>query len=84
MKPDIEAWLPKFVLRLSSGSFCPRHFTVTMLGAIESLMSAVVSDRMSNDKDNPSVELIGQGIANIVSSLFDGLLPALSHRGQRG
>jgi len=48
-------------------------FTVAMLGAIESLMSAVVSDRMSNDKHNPNVELIGQGIANIVSPLFGGL-----------
>ena len=47
--------------------------TVAMLGAIESLMSAVVSDRMSNDKHNPNVELIGQGIANIVSPLFGGL-----------
>jgi sulfate permease, SulP family len=48
-------------------------FTVAMLGAIESLMSAVVSDRMSNDKHNPNVELIGQGIANILSPLFGGL-----------
>ena len=47
--------------------------TVAMLGAIESLMSAVVSDRMSNDKHNPNVELIGQGVANIVSPLFGGL-----------
>ncbi len=47
--------------------------TVTMLGAIESLMSAVVSDRLSNDKHNPNVELIGQGVANIVSPLFGGL-----------
>src|SRR5262249_12891161 len=44
-----------------------------MLGAIESLMSAVVSDRMSNTKHNPNVELVGQGIANIVSPLFGGL-----------
>jgi sulfate permease, SulP family len=48
-------------------------FTVAMLGAIESLMSAVVSDRMSKDKHNPSVELIAQGVANIVSPLFGGL-----------
>jgi SulP family sulfate permease len=48
-------------------------FTVAMLGAIESLMSAVVSDRMSNDKHNPNVELIAQGVANIVSPLFGGL-----------
>ena len=44
-----------------------------MLGAIESLMSAVVSDRMSNDRHNPNVELFGQGVANIFSPLFGGL-----------
>ena len=44
-----------------------------MLGAIESLMSAVVADRMSGDRHNPNVELIAQGIANIVSPLFGGL-----------
>lgn len=48
-------------------------FTVAMLGAIESLMSAVVSDRMSKDKHNPNVELIAQGVANIASPLFGGL-----------
>jgi SulP family sulfate permease len=47
--------------------------TVAMLGAIESLMSAVVSDRMSGDKHNPNVELTGQGVANILSPLFGGL-----------
>jgi sulfate permease, SulP family len=47
--------------------------TIAMLGAIESLMSAVVSDRMSGDKHNPNVELIAQGVANIVSPLFGGL-----------
>jgi SulP family sulfate permease len=47
--------------------------TVAMLGAIESLMSAVVSDRMSGDRHNPNVELIGQGVANMVSPMFGGL-----------
>ncbi len=47
--------------------------TVAMLGAIESLLSAVVSDRMSGTRHNPNVELIGQGVANIVSPLFGGL-----------
>ncbi len=47
--------------------------TVAMLGAIESLMSAVVADRMTGDKHNPNVELIGQGMANIFSPLFGGL-----------
>jgi sulfate permease, SulP family len=47
--------------------------TIAMLGAIESLMSAVVSDRMSGDKHNSNVELVSQGIANILSPLFGGL-----------
>ena len=47
--------------------------TVAMLGAIESLFSAVVSDRMTHDKHNPNVELVAQGVANISSPLFGGL-----------
>lgn len=47
--------------------------TVAMLGAIESLLSAVVSDRMSGDRHNPNVELFAQGVANIASPLFGGL-----------
>jgi SulP family sulfate permease len=47
--------------------------TVAMLGAIESLLSAVVSDRMSGDKHKPNVELFAQGVANVVSPLFGGL-----------
>lgn len=47
--------------------------TVALLGAIESLMSAVVADRMSGDHHNPSAELVAQGLANIFSPLFGGL-----------
>lgn len=47
--------------------------TVALLGAIESLMSAVVADRMTGDKHNPNVELIAQGIANIASPLVGGI-----------
>ena len=47
--------------------------TVAMLGAIESLMSAVVADRMSGDRHNPNVELIAQGVANVASPIFGGL-----------
>ena len=64
--------IPKFRTELIHGLLGPA-FTVAMLGAIESLMSAVVSDRMSNDHHNPNVELVGQGIANIFSPLFGGL-----------
>ncbi len=64
--------IPKFRSDLIHGLLGPA-VTVAMLGAIESLMSAVVADRMSNDRHNPNVELIGQGIANIASPLFGGL-----------
>ncbi|MFZ0952515.1 MAG: SulP family inorganic anion transporter [Candidatus Sulfotelmatobacter sp.] len=64
--------VPRFRADLIHGLLGPA-LTVAMLGAIESLMSAVVSDRMSNDRHNPNVELIGQGVANIISPLFGGL-----------
>jgi SulP family sulfate permease len=47
--------------------------TIAMLGAIESLMSAVVADNMTGDKHNPNVELVAQGVANILSPIFGGL-----------
>src|SRR6202166_828029 len=73
----IPAGLPHFVIpRFHADlihSLLGPALTVAMLGAIESLMSAVVSDRMSNDHHNPNVELIGQGVANLVSPMFGGL-----------
>jgi hypothetical protein len=47
---------------------------------MESLMSAVVADRMGGDRHNPNVELIAQGIANVVSPMFGGL-PATERSG---
>jgi SulP family sulfate permease len=64
--------IPQFHADLLRPLIAPA-ITVAMLGAIESLMSAVVSDRMSGTKHNPNVELIGQGVANIFSPLFGGL-----------
>lgn len=64
--------IPQFHVELLRPLIAPA-ITVAMLGAIESLMSAVVSDRMSGDRHNPNVELMGQGIANIASPLFGGL-----------
>ena len=64
--------IPKFRSDLIHGLLGPA-FTVAMLGAIESLMSAVVSDRMSNDRHNPNVELMAQGVANVFSPMFGGL-----------
>ena len=47
-------------------------FTIALLGAIESLLSAVVADGMSGTRHDSNQELIGQGIANILSPLFGG------------
>ena len=51
----------------------PSAFTVALLCAIESLLSAVVADGMSGDRHNSNVELVAQGIANIASPLFGGI-----------
>lgn len=47
-------------------------FTIALLGAIESLLSAVVADSMAGTKHDSNQELVGQGIANIFSPLFGG------------
>jgi SulP family sulfate permease len=47
-------------------------FTIALLGAIESLLSATVADGMTNTRHDPNQELIGQGIANIAAPLFGG------------
>ena len=64
--------LPAFRADLIGGLIMPA-VTVAMLGAIESLMSAMVADRMSGDRHNSNMELVAQGIANIASPLFGGL-----------
>src|SRR5438874_1226289 len=73
----IPKGLPHFVLPQfhydTARQLLSPALTVAMLGAIESLMSAVVSDKMSHDKHNPNVELIAQGVANIFSPLVGGL-----------
>lgn len=48
-------------------------FIIAILGAIESLLSAVVADGMTTCKHNSNKELIGQGIANMVTPLFGGI-----------
>jgi SulP family sulfate permease len=67
-----DASIPRFEPSLIPVLLRPA-LTVAMLGAIESLMSAVVADRMSGDRHNPNVELVAQGIANIASPIFGGL-----------
>jgi SulP family sulfate permease len=75
-----EFHIPPFDPALITSLISPA-MTVAMLGAIESLMSAVVADRMSeavpgrsdHARHNPNVELIAQGIANVVSPMVGGL-----------
>lgn len=51
----------------------PSAFTIAMLGAIESLLSATVADGITGSRTNSNTELFGQGIANIVTPLFGGI-----------
>ena len=64
--------LPQFRPELIVGLLSPT-LTVAMLGAIESLMSAVVADKMTGRRHNSNVELVAQGLANIASPLVGGL-----------
>ncbi|NOT27233.1 MAG: STAS domain-containing protein [Acidobacteria bacterium] len=68
--PSIQ--LPQFRPELILSLLSPT-LTVAMLGAIESLMSAVVADKMTGGRHNSNVELFAQGIANIASPLVGGL-----------
>ena len=67
-----EFHLPRFRPDLILSLLQPA-ITVAMLGAIESLLSAVVADRMTGDRHNPNVELVAQGVANVMSPLVGGL-----------
>ena len=51
----------------------PAAFTIAMLGAIESLLSAMVADGVIGDRHNSNTELIAQGIANVVVPFFGGI-----------
>ncbi|WP_263367274.1 SulP family inorganic anion transporter [Edaphobacter bradus] len=51
----------------------PSAFTVAMLAAVESLLSAVVADGMTGDRHNSNMELVAQGVANLASPLFGGI-----------
>jgi SulP family sulfate permease len=51
----------------------PNAISLTLLGAIESLLSAVVADSMTGRRHRSNCELVGQGVANIMSGLFGGI-----------
>jgi sulfate permease, SulP family len=63
-------------LRLSFGLFrelAPSAFAIAMLGAIESLLSAVVADGMTGHTHDPDAELVAQGVGNLVAPFFGGI-----------
>jgi SulP family sulfate permease len=63
---------PVFSLELLRDIF-PDAFTIAMLAAIESLLSAVVADGMTGDRHNSNMELVAQGVGNMVSAVFGGI-----------
>jgi SulP family sulfate permease len=67
-KVSLPAFRPELIVLL-----IPSALTVALLGAVESLLSAVVADSMAGDRHNSNVELVAQGIANLASPLFGGI-----------
>lgn len=64
--------LPSFSIATINKLFVPA-VTIAILGALESLLSAVVADEMIGDTHDSNMELIAQGLANIASGLFGGI-----------
>ncbi|WP_251317077.1 SulP family inorganic anion transporter [Flintibacter muris] len=73
----ISSDLPKFTLPAISYStisaVLPDAFTIAVLAAIESLLSAVVADEMIGSRHNSNMELVAQGVGNAASALFGGI-----------
>ena len=74
---EIEAKLPDMVVPTITydmvRNLMPIAFTIAILGAIESLLSAAVADGVIGDRHNSNTELIGQGVANILCPMFGGI-----------
>jgi len=76
--PYLPSFRPGQVLAMltdltSLRALLPPAFTIAMLGALESLLCAVVADRMTGKHHHPNGELIGQGLANVVTPFFGGI-----------
>ena len=70
--PDIDLNDKQNLLAMMRDLF-PSAFTIAILGAIESLLSAMVADGVIGDKHDSNTELIAQGVANLASPLFGGI-----------
>ena len=64
--------VPSFSLSMAQ-TVLPDAFTIAILAAIESLLSCVVADGMTNSKHRSNTELVAQGVGNIGSALFGGI-----------
>lgn len=64
--------MPSFSIATINKLFVPA-VTIAILGALESLLSAVVADEMVGDTHDSNMELVAQGLANIASGLFGGI-----------
>lgn len=73
----ISGDLPRFSLPAVSydtvAAVLPDAFTIAVLAAIESLLSAVVADEMIGSRHNSNMELVAQGVGNAASALFGGI-----------
>lgn len=81
-RPPVPGWLwdapgadgQPFVLSFAKlRELLPSGFAIAMLGAIESLLSAVVADGMARTKHDPDAELLAQGLGNVVAPFFGGI-----------
>ncbi len=73
INPEIpDAEIPPLSWEMVKGLF-PAAFTIAVLGAIESLLSATIADGVTGDKHNSNQELMAQGIANLVTPVFGGI-----------
>ncbi len=66
--PELPDLSPSRIIEL-----LPSAFVIAFLAAVESLLSAMVADKMIEGKHRPNAELSAQGVANIASALFTGL-----------
>ena len=74
---SVSSALPKFQMPQISleavRNILPDAFTIAILAAIESLLSCVVADGMTNSKHRSNAELVAQGAGNMASALFGGI-----------
>lgn len=67
-----EVWIPRLGFDVLTGAVQPA-LTLALLGAIDTLLTALIADSITRTRHNPNRELVGQGIANAISGCLGGL-----------